>query len=202
MPNWKTHLEISKQLNKYLNYNKEEYDLFALGSILPDINNGYLVKDVSKIISHKITHFDTSNENNYTEFYNKYQNIMDNPLILGYFTHIYTDFNWNNNFYTKVECVPKNNENKTKLRKEKQSDFLVYNSKFIENTIDVADIDKMLEECKKIEEISIIKEDIMKAKQFLDNQQIYDSKLIHHTMQELEELKEKTIRDIKEKYIS
>ena len=38
MPNWKTHIEISKQLNKQLNYNDEEFELFAFGSILPDIN--------------------------------------------------------------------------------------------------------------------------------------------------------------------
>ena len=75
MPNWKTHIEISKQLNKKLNYNDEEFELFAFGNILPDINNGHLVKDVSKIIDHKITHF-VADKKSYINFYNKYKDII------------------------------------------------------------------------------------------------------------------------------
>ncbi len=28
------------------------------GNVTPDINNGYVIKNVSKIIAHKITHYD------------------------------------------------------------------------------------------------------------------------------------------------
>ena len=73
MPHWKTHIQISKELNKYLKYNKEQMQLFEFGSILPDLNNGYLVKDVSKIINHKITHFSETEIKSYIDFENKYK---------------------------------------------------------------------------------------------------------------------------------
>ena len=201
MPNWRTHLEISKELNKVLKYNEDDYRLFAFGSILPDINNGYLVPDVSKVINHLITHFDLNGENNYMDFYNKYKNQIKDPLIFGYFTQIYTDHNWNQNFYRKVKDLRKTAEDRTQFRIAKQSDFLVYNSKFMDNTIDITNIDKMLDESKKIEEIDITKEDIIKSKEFLDNQKPYNAKMIYHTLEELDKLKEKTVQEIINNYI-
>ena len=43
MPNWKTHIEIGLRLNEELKYDKKNLNLFLFGSILPDINNGYLI---------------------------------------------------------------------------------------------------------------------------------------------------------------
>ena len=132
MPNWKTHLEISKELNRVLKYNDKEFELFAFGSILPDVNNGYLVKDVSKIIDHRTTHF-KGEDKSYINFYNKYKNIIKEPLIFGYFTHLYTDFNWNKNFYENTKVMHHNEENHDRMREMKQHDFRIYNCKFIKN---------------------------------------------------------------------
>ena len=72
MPNWKTHLEVGKKLNKYLKYNTKEFNMFLLGSILPDINNSHIVTDISTKIGHDITHVRKQKNPSYIEFYNKY----------------------------------------------------------------------------------------------------------------------------------
>ena len=196
MPNWKTHLEISKELNKSLKYNKEEYELFAFGSILPDINNGHLVKDISKILEHRITHF-KGEYNSYINFYNKYKDNINNPLILGYFTHLYTDFNWNKNFYENDKIVVNNEADHIKMRQMKQYDFMIYNNEFVENTIEINHIDKILEDTKKIEEVSITKEDIIKVKQFLDNKEKYEYDFKFYSLEQLDKLKDETIEILK-----
>ena len=196
MPNWKTHIEISKQLNKQLNYNDEEFELFAFGSILPDINNGHLVKDVSKIIDHKITHFVADNKS-YMNFYNKYKAIIKEPLILGYYMHLYTDFSFNRNFYEHEEIKKCNNEEHSKLREMKQSDFEVYNNKFYEHTITTEYLGEILNQSRKIEEVSITKEDIIKVKEFLDNQEKYNEDYKFYNEEELDILTEQTITGLK-----
>ena len=56
MPNWKTHLELGKRLRKNFDYDNKEYNLFLMGNILPDLNNGYMLKDISEKIDHEKTH--------------------------------------------------------------------------------------------------------------------------------------------------
>lgn len=92
MPNWKVHLELGKRLNKYFNYDKEDFNLFSLGSILPDINNCYIVTDISKRLDHPITHFGTYKESHYIKFYEKYKKEVENknPIFMRIFnTSIY-----------------------------------------------------------------------------------------------------------------
>ena len=48
MPNWKVHLEIAKRLNEKFKYTENQLEEFNLGNILPDINNCFIVKDISK----------------------------------------------------------------------------------------------------------------------------------------------------------
>ena len=57
MPNWKTHLEVAKRLNSKLKLKDNEYIEHLFGNILPDINNAFIVTDISNKISHNITHF-------------------------------------------------------------------------------------------------------------------------------------------------
>ena len=47
MPNWKTHLEVDKRLNNKLKLKDNEYIEFLFGNILPDINNAFIVSDIS-----------------------------------------------------------------------------------------------------------------------------------------------------------
>ena len=57
MPNWNVHLEVAKRLNKKLRYRKDYLSLFLIGNIMPDINNCFIVKDISKRKNHNYTHF-------------------------------------------------------------------------------------------------------------------------------------------------
>lgn len=150
MPNWGEHLLIA---NKILEKVKIDENLFLFGNILPDVQDGYLVKGISNIQSHKKNHYDLSGENynpnnkkGYEIFYEKYSERMDNPIIMGYLTHLMTDSLWNDIFYNE-KCVKENgkligfiNKNgklikgdKNDLGINKQSDFRIYSSYIYKN---------------------------------------------------------------------
>lgn len=200
MPNWKTHLEVGKRLNKYLKYDKREFNKFLIGSILPDINNSHIVTDISEKIGHDITHIRKQKNLSYIEFYNKYSKeiINGNPIFVGYFAHIYTDEIWNNHFYQKNEIIQMKDKSHDELRIMKQKDFEIYNSKFIDNIIELGNITEVLEQTMKIVEVSITKKDIEKVIEFLKNQKGITGELKLHTEDELAKLLDETIIKIYE----
>ena len=200
IPNWKTHLEVGKKLNKYLKYNTKEFNMFLLGSILPDINNSHIVTDISEKIGHDVTHIRKQKNPSYIEFYNKYleEIINNNPIFVGYLTHIYTDEIWNAHFYKKNEIIKMKDKSHDELRIMKQKDFEIYNSKFIDNVIEIDNITEVLEQTTKITEVSITKEDIEKVIEFLKNQKGIDGELKLHTEDELAKLLDETIIKIYE----
>lgn len=195
MPNWKIHVEIGMRLNEYLKYNEEDLNLFLLGSVLPDINNGWIVPDVSKIIEHDITHIGSYIDASYYKFYDKYKYEINrkNPLFLGYMVHIYTDAIWNKDFYTSVKKLNIKAENLNELKLMKQSDFKVYKNKFITNIIEIRNIDKALKEIEKIDTVSVTKEDILKSVEFLKNEEIYKFQYKFYTESRLDKLMDDTI---------
>ena len=71
MPSWGVHLGIANKVLK--NIDNIDKNLFMFGNVTPDINNGYVIKNVSKIIAHKITHYDGEKDfKGYRRFYIKY----------------------------------------------------------------------------------------------------------------------------------
>ena len=200
MPNWKTHLEVGKRLNKYLKYDEKEFNMFLIGSILPDINNSHIVTDISEKIGHDVTHIRKQKNPSYIEFYNKYSEeiINNNPIFVGYFAHIYTDEIWNNHFYQKNEIIQMKDKSHDELRIMKQKDFEIYNSKFIDNIIELGNITEVLEQTMKIVEVSITKKDIEKVIEFLKNQKGITGELKLHTEDELAKLLDETIIKIYE----
>ena len=173
MPNWKIHLEIAKKINKKFNYTQNKLDEFYLGNILPDINNCFIVKDISTKLEHKYTHYQDEIEiPSYKNFEKIYKNkIYEEPIIFGYYIHLYTDYTWNNYFYTNFNDNEKlrglTHEEKRTL---KQDDFKVYNNLFIDNKPKFLNKENLVEKSKKIDRISINKEDIEKVEKFLDEQ--------------------------------
>lgn len=150
MPNWGEHLLIA---NKILEKVKIDENLFLFGNILPDVQDGYLVKGISNIQPHKKNHYDLSgekfnpnNKKEYEVFYEIYSKKMNNPIIMGYLTHLMTDALWNDIFYNE-KCIKENgkligfiNKNgklirgdKNDLRMNKQSDFRIYSSYIYKN---------------------------------------------------------------------
>lgn len=64
---------------------------------------------------------------------------------------------WNKTFYNKIQNLKGLPENHEEIRKMKQSDFKIYNNKYIKDTLQVDNVDTALEEIKKINEVSITK---------------------------------------------
>ena len=106
MPYWGMHLAVAKKVNQKLKMQENE---FLFGNIMPDINNGYAIKDISKIIPHRQTHYATQKEfekgrqivPDYNKFYEQNKEHMDNPLVVGYLTHLLVDYYWNKKVYVE-----------------------------------------------------------------------------------------------------
>lgn len=98
MPSWITHLVVANEIQT------KEKNEFLFANIMPDILEGYNVKKVSKIIRDYSTHFPKLEKLNgivcklpdIKYFKEKYKNQMSNPIIKGYYSHLLTDYFWNN----------------------------------------------------------------------------------------------------------
>ena len=144
MPNWGEHLAVANKLAKKI---KEDKNLFLFANILPDIQAGYLVKGISNIQPRNIDHFDLKNGKwGYENFYDKYSKKLNNPVVLGYLTHLMTDYCWNSLFYDK-KCIKENNQivgyinkdgvlvkgERKKLREDNQKDFKEFQNYVYQN---------------------------------------------------------------------
>lgn len=191
MPSWNIHLEIAKRLNNKLNYNNEDYKLFMIGNILPDINNSFVVKGISKMIPHKYTHYTEDNFYSYKNFYKEYKEKMKNPLILGYYVHLYSDFIWNNNFYSNIPDEYKNMD-KIKLRVLKQNDFRKFNNNYLSNRID-KDTNLLIDKINIVDRISVNKYDIDLVVNYLENRREEKLDYVYYTEDKLNELLNETV---------
>lgn len=200
MPNWKTHIEIGKKLNNYLNYNSKDLNAFLMGNIVPDINNSYIVKNIKNKIDHFVTHFKDFGVT-YNIFYNKYGEEVrnNNPIFVGYFVHLFIDYYWNNNFYTSIKGTYMEAKEHDERRIIKQRDFMVYNNKFIDNVIKLEDYDDFLNEVNKIEEVCITKEDLINVENFLEEKNKFEGDYSYYTEEKLDKLLEDSINGALEK---
>lgn len=187
MPNWGEHLLIANKILKKVKINE---NLFLFGNILPDVQDGFLVKGISNIQPHKINHYDINGENydpnnkkEYEIFYEIYSKKMDNPVIMGYLAHLITDSLWNDIFYNG-KCVKENDKligfknkkgelikgDKADLRKNKQIDFGIFSSyiykkhnmKLPEFSLDIAQNSNI------IENININDDDVKKVIDYIN----------------------------------
>ena len=102
MPSGITHLVTANKIEQ--NSEKNE---FIFANIMPDILEGYNVKEVSKIVKDYQTHYPKKQIINgitiplpdIKSFKKKYQNKMKNPIIKGYYCHLLTDYYWNSYTY-------------------------------------------------------------------------------------------------------
>ena len=88
------HIAVANEINKVL---KKDESKFLIGSIAPDI-----AKHIGKT---KVkSHFQDNDDGipNLEKFLNKYGNKLDDPFILGYYIHIYTDYLWFKYFIPEV----------------------------------------------------------------------------------------------------
>ena len=193
MPNWKIHLEVGKRLNKYLNYKNDEYQEFLLGNLLPDINNAYIVKDIKIRVGHSITHFDKGKDfRHHLAFFNKYQNKILEPMYLGYYIHLYTDYIFNKNFYEMVEQRKLDYIEKEQLRLLKQHDFKVLDNKYINNNLEINNVSLMTKRIT-IHEVDLCENDLENVINYLNNTPFYKGNYKIYTEKELDDLLDETI---------
>lgn len=196
MPNWRIHLEIGKIIGKKIKYNKQDMQLYMLGNILPDINNGHIVKDISKVLSHEFTHYRSEKIAGYMNFYNLNKKNANNPIIVGFLVHLYTDFLFNRDFYMKKCLTDDKNKTHEELRSLKHSDFESYNNKFIDNELDIDNIEKAEEAAKIIDNVSVTEQDIKNVVTFLQTHEKSNKELSFYKTEELDELMENVIKKI------
>lgn len=191
MPAWGMHLLVAKKVSEKINI--KDYNSFLVGNIIVDINNGHLIPNVSKIISHKDTHYYTQEKYAKTGkvmYYNIKKFIEDNKenlkeeIVKGYITHLLTDLYWNNLVYEKHGIYNKNSEliglqlkNGEKVvvdgeerRKIKTNDFKIFtNYIYLNNLIDIPEYkEELYDKAKQISVIEVTKQDIKEAIKYLN----------------------------------
>lgn len=192
MPSWGIHLAVSQELSK--NMNEKEKQAFTLGNLLPDVNNGYLIPNATKVITHNITHYMPNR--NYIEkeqiknIYQDYKILCHNmkeklndPMLYGYMAHILTDYYWNYYSYVKkgvfenekLVGVYQNDQTifygeNEEIRKMKVNDFNCFSKHLYQNILEkVCFTDKTLvEQAKKIPVICVEESDIQKVNQYFE----------------------------------
>ncbi len=193
MPSWGIHLATAKKLQEKL---QVETNDFLLGNILPDINNGYVIPDISYLKTYQETHYfelqDLNGQKewlpNLQSFMKDHQNDLKHPIILGYYTHLLTDCYWNKLTYLQYGILNKEKErigirkntgeeficDRETARKMKVSDFNAYSEwLYQENKIQNPMIqEEQLEEISIIKTVNITKEDLKKVKQYLIKEEI------------------------------
>lgn len=196
MPTWETHIEIAKRVAKHLKLNNEEKEEYLLANLLPDINCAYAIKDVSKVIDHKYTHY-----NNFLEFYIQNKKYMNEITTFGYFSHLFSDYIWNSNFYTKkIKDFDISKFTKDELRFLKQNDFRFYNNLYSNNSIKIKDLNKFVAKIKNLNRISLNTKDLEKTLSYINNNEyvIDNIELNFYTKEELENLCNETVAKILE----
>lgn len=195
MPNWKIHLEVGKRVANNIKFNEKDYEFFMLGNILPDINNRYIVENIKKQISHKVTHFDYNNKT-HENFFNIYKEKISEPIVLGYYVHLFTDYIWNNDFYTSIVGTEFEKLDKDTLRELKQSDFRNYNNLYVDNQLTINNLDESIEKIKIINEVNLNKDDLIDTINYLKGKIFYDTEYSFYSEEYLNNLLEYTIKTI------
>lgn len=118
MPSWKIHFAIANQLVEKI---RIEENTFIFANIMPDILAGHHSKKLSHLEEYKVTHHTMlTNINgiaisipNIREFRQQYHKEFQNPVILGYFSHLLADYYWNQ--YAYEHCFKQWNKEKTEI---------------------------------------------------------------------------------------
>ena len=128
------HIAVAKEINKDLKMREKE--LF-LGTIAPDISKQL---GESKVKSHFLLN-DKSDLPILDNFLDKYQDNLNNPFIMGYYIHLFTDYLWfkyfiseitNDNDYIKLLNGNKINCSKKEISKLIYNDYTNLNTLLIE----------------------------------------------------------------------
>lgn len=196
MPSWIVHLATASEVMKKIDIKDE--NSFLIGNLIPDAER-HVIKDFSIFVPYSVTHFseirviDGKKENfpNIDKFMKKYKNYLYNPMVLGYLTHILTDYYWNKTIYYKYtirdsegNCIGLKLSNGNVVKcginersKIKHEDFNIFKNYIGKNgnyVIPKYD-DKLLEDIKIVEEIPFKREDIIKIIKYISEEKYDDN---------------------------
>ena len=109
MPSWSVHLAIAKKANTKLKLNE---DLFLYGNLIPDVDKGTKITRYEAHYYNENLPFPTVPQEkmiDINKFLNVYKDALNNPLILGYYSHLLTDQYYNEKIYTTKWIQDENN---------------------------------------------------------------------------------------------
>lgn len=188
MPSWIIHLATANEVIKKIKVADE--NSFFIGNLIPDAER-HVIKDFSIYVPYNISHYSeiqmidgTKIElPNIEKFIKTYKEHLDNPLVLGYLTHILTDYYWNKTTYSRYTISDKEgnciglrlndgNEIKCNMSERtniKHKDFAIFKNSIIKkgNYIIPRYENKLMEDLKIIKEIPLNEQDINKIIKYL-----------------------------------
>jgi len=98
------HLVVAKQVSEALDLDTIR---FAYGNLLPDANERAPGKKAISHYTRPDANFESTEILDYEQFYQKYQDKMDDHVYLGYYAHLITDEIWLKDIFTKYMVVDK-----------------------------------------------------------------------------------------------
>lgn len=191
MPSWGIHLATATRICEKIDMDK---DSFLIGNLLPDINNGYLIKNVTCIRPYDETHYSKiTNINGQEEilpnlelFYNENKENLKDSIVLGYFVHLLTDYSWNKSAYLnhgvlndkkeRIGMIKNTKEifycDREKGRILKTNDFNIYSHMLYKRgKINLPNIkEEMLNEINKIKTVELYKQDLKILEEYLKDE--------------------------------
>ena len=206
MPRWGEHFIVANKILERVNFDLDK-NLFLFGNIVPDIQNGHLVKGISNVQYYEVTHYRLDNEKTiYENFYEaNYENIS-NPVALGVYAHLILDHLWNEKFHKRrrlgengevIGYFNKNNEfietDRKGAMKDKQIDFEKFEGYIFRNyEFDMPKYDeKILDNCNILKSVDLNDDDIHKTIEYINNLKqesiVKDENLEIFSIEELDE---------------
>lgn len=214
MSSWVMHLITATEISK--NFDIDE-DCYLLGNVIPDAYVGYVVKDMSQHVDYDTSHYTERMRvgrgyrrlPNAATFERRYQGLKENPVLLGYLSHLATDYFWNQ--YSFSKHYQYNEEGKVIgicdgdgkfksgdaefARIAKQGDFKVFSDYLLDHTkLEVPHKkSKLIEYSSKLKEAKVEETDIEKILEHLEKIQKKETEVqrTSYQMFQKEELKQK-----------
>ena len=183
MPSWFMHLSTANDISKRI---KVEINEFLFGNLMPDFNSGYVIKSRC-IADYTVTHMRKIEKSilpDIDKFRENYKDKMKNTVVLGYYTHLLTDYFWNkltlesrNIYNNKKELIAIKTTNGTikpckyeEARIAKVSDFHEFEKYLLSNKEIIMPYyqEDIIKKSKEIKEIYVEKEELQNALNYLE----------------------------------